>query len=150
MEGKVNIINISDIEENDFKLNAESYLDSDRFEVVKNRGLNYIKDTHNGNEIISMVGGFEKLCDLCDILNSSWSTIDSQYNHINELMKLHFEITDMFKEREQLLYNLLCEISQSIQYGIDNERSYGDEYTTEVLNDIYNEFNLKDFQKKVI
>ena len=149
MDSDVHIVNSKDIEENDFKLNANSYADK-RFTVVKNRGLNCVKDTHTDKSIISMVGGFESLCEICDILNACQSTIDLQYGNIKEIMRLHNEITDMFKEREQLLYNLLCEIGVTIQYCIDNERSNGDGYTADVLNDIYGKFNLNEFEKKVV
>ena len=50
-------------------------------------------------------------------------------------------LNDMDNEIERL-DKLLLEISKTINYMIDRERSNGDEYTAEILNDIKERFNL--------
>ena len=50
-------------------------------------------------------------------------------------------LNDMDNEIERL-DKLLLEISKTINYMIDSERSNGDEYTAEILNDIKERFNL--------
>ncbi len=42
------------------------------------------------------------------------------------------------------LNDLILEVTKSMLYYIDNERSYGDEYVASVLNDIVDEFKLRD------
>lgn len=50
-------------------------------------------------------------------------------------------LNEQDKELERL-NELIMEISKTINYQIDNERSYGDEYTAEILNDIKEQFKL--------
>lgn len=50
-------------------------------------------------------------------------------------------LNDMDNEIERL-NKLIMDISKTINYMVDNERSYGDEYTAEMLNDIKEQFNL--------
>lgn len=137
MASNVNIVNFKDVKDNDYKLNASDYCDKRKFKVIRNNGMNCIYDNINESVLVSMVGGFDALCDICDVLNTSYYTALYCTEQYEEVSELHTE-----------LFDLLCKISQSMQYGIDNERSYGDEYTAEVLNDIYEEFNLKEFKRE--
>lgn len=50
------------------------------------------------------------------------------------------KICDLLNEYE----NLIGEITKSLLYCIDNEKSYGDEYTADVLNDIVEQFKLRE------
>lgn len=51
-----------------------------------------------------------------------------------------YQVTDRLNEQDELI----GEITKSLLYCIDNERSYGDEYTAEVLNDIVEQFKLRE------
>ena len=50
------------------------------------------------------------------------------------------KICDLLNSQDKLI----GEITKSLLYSIDNERSYGDEYTAEVLNDIVEQFKLRE------
>lgn len=50
------------------------------------------------------------------------------------------KICDLLNKQDELI----GEITKSLLYCIDNERSYGDEYTADVLNDIVEQFKLRE------
>lgn len=50
------------------------------------------------------------------------------------------KICDLLNSQDELI----GEITKSLLYCIDNERSYGDEYTADVLNDIVEQFKLRE------
>ena len=151
---KSNIINVKNVIDNDFRFDAKSYLTDDegRFVVVEEDNKCYLMDRENKNVIATMfMGGLKELQSICDFFNELHFAVVGA-NHIIEGLVASVDIRDnvinkIKKEKEQY-YNILCEISQSIQYGIDKEKLYGDEYTSVVLNDIYDEFKLKDYKKE--
>lgn len=59
-------------------------------------------------------------------------------------------ICDLLNKQDDIIEkyrDILNAIGKCVKYSIDNERSYGDEYTASVLNDIFDEFILGEFMK---
>lgn len=86
--------------------------------------------------------GVEDTCDLDEDGNGN------RYRCYDECRaELFCLMLNEHNKEAQDLKKLLVNIIEDINYDIDNERSYGDEYTAEVLNDIKEKYDFDNLLK---